>query len=197
MELLISLFIVGFTAAALPGMVQVSVFLYGLEGEFKEAAKVAFGAALIDGFFILLAYFGVLSLVAGFYPIKITIGIFGFVYMFYVGTRELFSVLRKKEQKEIKKLKGFWSGSLLVLLNVGTIFYYIGVAGSIFQEKVFWLKVFFGALSLSFGALTFFGLVVLLAWFLKQKATYFIVKMRIFSAGLLIYFSLKTLLNLF
>ena len=59
MSIYLSSFIIGFTAAALPGSVQTTLLQSAVLGNSKKIIRFAVGAAVMDGLFLLLAYFGI------------------------------------------------------------------------------------------------------------------------------------------
>ncbi|EKD43786.1 MAG: hypothetical protein ACD_72C00118G0002 [uncultured bacterium] len=198
MSTFISLFIVGFTAAALPGAVQTTVFLSTLQGKAKAGLKVALGAAVMDGIYLFLAYYGMGEFITNYLVVKIVIGLFGFSYMFWLGISGLKAGLQIKPEPATKTIRlGFFSGFLLVLLHVPTLFYYIGVAGSVFQERISVFMAMLGAFSLFAGAITCFLVVVLLAWLSKRSGKVGLIKvLHLMSASVLIIFALKLLIDL-
>lgn len=198
MSTFISLFIIGFTAAALPGAVQTTVFLSTLQGKAKEGIKVALGAALMDGIYLFLAYYGIVEFITKFTVIKITIGLFGFCYMLWLGITGLKAGLRKNTEKNDKILhRGFFNGVLLVLLHIPTLLYFIGVAGSVFHDRISLLTVVLGGFSLFVGAILCFLVVVLIAWLSKHYGKEGLIKfLHLASATVLIVFALKLLVDL-
>lgn len=198
MPTFISLFIIGFTAAALPGAVQTTVFLSTLQGKTKEGIKVALGAALMDGIYLFLAYYGIVELITKFTVIKIMVGLFGFSYMLWLGITGLKAGLPKNTEKNEKILhRGFFKGVLLVLLHIPTLLYFIGVAGSVFHDRISLFTVVLGGLSLFVGAILCFLVVVLIAWLSKHYGKEGLIKfLHLASATVLIAFAIKLLVDL-
>lgn len=198
MNIFFSLFIIGFTAAALPGAVQTTVFLSTLQGKAKAGIKVALGAAVMDGLYLFLAYYGIVEFITRFTVIKIVVGLFGFGYMLWLGVSGLKQSLKKTDTKTTKPIhRGFFNGMLLVLLHIPTLFYFIGVAGSVFHEQISLSTVGLGVISLFTGAILCFLLVVAIGWLSKRYGKAGLIQvLQTVSAGVLIIFAVKLFFQL-
>ncbi|OGY87426.1 MAG: hypothetical protein A2233_00735 [Candidatus Kerfeldbacteria bacterium RIFOXYA2_FULL_38_24] len=193
----LSLFIIGFTAAALPGAVQTTVFSATLRGKIMSGIKVALGAACMNGTYFFLSYYGITEIITHYTIAKLIIGAVGFLYILWLGVGGLKDTIKKRETAKTKKSAGFFSGILLVALHIPTLIYFLSIAGSFYQEKTSLFFVFFSAISLAIGTVSCFMIISLLAIisnkYGKDKAVYYL---QIVSALLLIIFSFKLLFDL-
>ncbi|MBU0531040.1 MAG: LysE family transporter [Candidatus Uhrbacteria bacterium] len=194
-----SAFVIGFTAAALPGAAQTTLFQSGLSKRVKPAVRFAIGASIMDGILLLVAALGISQLVIDHRWLVVTIGIAGTAYMGYLGIAGLVNVLSKKKSDETKPLKtNFHTGLLLVILHPPTILFFIGVAGSLFVNSNSGpLEYAFASLSVFLGALLCFLLVLMIARVAAHYGSKLAIKL--FSGGaslLLIAFAIKLLVVL-
>lgn len=151
--LLLNAFIIGFTAAALPGAVQTAVLQTALTGKWKEGIRFSVGAAFMDGFLIFLALVGIVQLIVDITWLKITIGILGVGYMLLLGVTGLLKSIGKlsKTNNVINK-RTFWNGAMLVVLHPPTILYFIGVAASLTTTTLSWPLIGLASASLFISA---------------------------------------------
>jgi len=199
-SLIVSAFVIGFTAAALPGAVQTTLFQSGLSKQVKRAIRLAFGAALMDGILLLISAIGVGQLIIASRWLVVVIGIVGTLYMGYLGVVGLIQVLSNVKEKNIKLLKtNFHTGLLLVILHPPTILFFIGVAGSLFVNcDCGALGHITTAISVFLGALICFLFVIGIARVAAHYGSKIVIK--IFSGAasiLLIVFAIKLLISLF
>ncbi len=199
MSNLFSLFIVGFTAAALPGAVQTTVFLVTIEGDIRSGLKLALGAAMMDGLYLSLACLGLVSFIGNFPVLRIGIGLGGVIFMVYLGVQGIRQAwIGKTINAENKKSGGFLTGFLLVLLHIPTMLYFIGVAGTMCRENTSVSSAISGAASLFVGAFVCFVCVAFIAWLSKRFGGKVLIRvLQIGSAVILIIFAIKTFISLF
>lgn len=198
MSLLLSSFIIGFSAAASPCVIQTAVFQNSLLGKKRQGIILASGVALMNFIILVLSYFGISQF------IKITwlyysIGIVGVGYMMFVGVTGLLKSLGKlrNANNPIEK-QSFLNGMLLCALSPLTYIYFIGVSTSFLniKEHIF-QTVIFNSLSLAVGSFLCFVLVSYLGLIVNKIGNKKIITGLNFLASLvIIIFSIKLLLNL-
>ena len=137
MSLLLSSFIIGFSAAASPGVVQTTVFQTSLLGKKRQGIILASGVATMNFIILVLSYFGISQF------IKIPwlyygIGAVGVGYMLFIGITGLLKSLGRSSNSgnPIEK-QSFLHGVLLCVLSPLTYIYFIGVATSFLNIKHF------------------------------------------------------------
>ena len=198
MSIYLSSFIIGFTAAALPGSVQTTLLQSAVLGNSKKIIRFAVGAAVMDGLFLLLAYFGIVQFIDYFYWFKVLVTLSGTAYIGYLGVEGISNSVKKDKGKIRQSNQGFFSGALIVLLHPPTIFYFIGVSAVLFSDGVDYLSVLISSLVLSSGAMICFMSVVLLGCFIHKVGKGYIVQLiNILASLILIFFAIKLLLSLF
>lgn len=197
MNIAISAFIIGFTAAALPGAVQTTVAQSALLGKSKASLKLALGAAFMDSLFLSLAYFGLIQFIVDYSWLALCIGILGIIYMVALGTYGVFKVLKKKKEKFIDK-GGFLKGILLVILHPPTIIYFISVSGTLFtQTEITNLLVIFSSIFLFMGAISCFIIIYFIALLIRKSGKQnIIIIFQITTSILLIVFAGKLFFQL-
>ncbi|HAT03454.1 MAG TPA: hypothetical protein DCS29_01595 [Candidatus Magasanikbacteria bacterium] len=187
-------FVIGFTAAALPGAVQTTVLQSSVIGRIRESLVLALGASCMDGLFLMLAYVGIIQFIVNIAWLKLLLGLAGVGYMLLLGVNGL-TVAIKKDKKIIKLVdkKTFWNGMLLVSLHPPTILYFIGVAGTLFAIKTFSMsQVIVSSLFLMIGALACFIFVMLLGFFVfKLKIQWLTNVFYLAMSSLLIFFAIR------
>ncbi len=197
--LVLNAFIIGFTAAALPGAVQTTVLQTAITGKWKQGLRFSAGAALMDGSLLLLAFAGIIQFIMSIFWIKISIGILGVVYMLILGVVGLLKSIGKISQTEtVINKQTFWNGALLVILHPPTILYFIGVAATLFSVNTLsWSPVVLASGFLFFGAFVCFILVALLGWGIHKLHNNFLLTLFHVSTSLiLIFFAVKLLYSL-
>jgi len=197
MEYILSGFTIGFIAAALPGAVQTTVLQSAIIGKAKSSIKFAIGAAIMDGLYIILSYYGLVQILVGYHWLKLLIGIIGSIYIAYIGIVGLVDSVKNKDTQDIKN-RTFLSGFLLVLLHVPTLLYFIGITATIFKEKADFLTVLSAGVALSVGALTCFGVVAALGKTINYFGSKWVIKIfNIIASVILIFFAIKIIIGLF
>ncbi|MBI2410611.1 MAG: LysE family transporter [Candidatus Kerfeldbacteria bacterium] len=197
--LLLSAFIIGFTAAALPGAVQTTVLQTAITGKWKQGLRFSAGAAFMDGFLLLLAFAGIIQFIVSIFWIKMSIGILGVGYMLILGITGLLKSIGKMDQKEtVINKQTFWNGALLVILHPPTILYFIGVAATLFATtNLSWSVVGLASFFLFLGAFVCFLIVAICGWGIhKLNNTFLLTLFRIITSLILIFFALKLLYSL-
>ncbi len=193
--LLLNAFIIGFTAAALPGAVQTTVLQTALTGKWKEGIRFSVGAAFMDGFLIFLSFVGVVQLVVNISWLKIIIGILGVGYMLLLGITGLMKSTGKiKTNDSIINKRTFLNGAMLVALHPPTIFYFIGIAATLSTTNLSWLSIALASTSLFIGAFSCFLLVAIIGLVIhKTKNQKLIIGFQIITSFVLIFFAIKLL----
>lgn len=198
MNIVISSFVIGFTAAALPGAVQTTVFLTTIENKIINGLRLALGAAVMDGLYLFLACYGLTVFISDAPVLRFLIGIMGVLFMLYLGIQGLRHSYKKSSLDENKKKSGgFLTGIVLVMLHIPTMFYFVGVAGSICRSNISISIALLNAFILFFGALSCFMCVSFIAWLSKRYGGIkFIRFLQSVSSLILIFFAIKIFLNL-
>lgn len=196
--LFLNAFIVGFTAAALPGAVQTTVLQTALSGKWKEGIRLATGAAFMDGLLIFLAFVGLIQFIVNIDWLKFTIGIMGVFYMLLLGVSGfLKSIEKMPRNSSVINKRTFWNGALLVVLHPPTIFYFIGVAASLSTTILSSTQIILASLLLFFGAFACFLFVALLGLVIyKIKNKILLIIFHILTSLILIFFAIKLLYSL-
>lgn len=196
--LLLNAFIIGFTAAALPGAVQTTVLQTGLTGKLKEGIRFSIGAAFMDGLLIFLSFVGVVQLIVNITWLKIIIGILGVGYMLLLGTTGLLkSVGKMKTTDNVINKRTFLNGAMLVALHPPTIFYFIGIAATLTTTTLSWLSIGLASTSLFIGAFSCFLLVAVIGLVIhKTKNQKLITIFQIITSLVLIFFAIKLFYSL-
>lgn len=196
--LLLNAFIIGFTAAALPGAVQTTVLQTSLIGKWKEGIRFSLGAASTNSLLLFLSFIGVVQLIIDITWLKILIGILGVGYMLLLGINGLLKSFRKSETSEsVINKRTFLNGMMLVVLHPPTIFYFIGIAATLATTKISWLMMAFASLSLFIGSLICFILVALIGIVIhKTKKQIIIIVFHALTSLVLIFFAIKLLYSL-
>jgi len=199
MSLLFSSFIIGFSAAATPGVVQMTILQNSFMGKKKESFLLALGVASMNFIILILSYFGISQFIK--IPwLYYLIGILGLGYMLYVGITGLLKSLGKlKLENKFLDKQSFVGGMLLCLLSPLTYVYFIGVATSFLSiKKNVLFEVGLNSLSLAVGSFVCFSLVTYLGLIInKYGKTWFIKALQIVSSIAIIFFSIRLFVNLF
>lgn len=196
--LLLNAFIIGFTAAALPGAVQTTVLQTALTGKWKEGIRFSIGAAFMDGFLIFLSFIGIVQLIVNITWLKIIIGILGVGYMLLLGITGLLKSIGKMETSDsVINKRTFWNGAMLVALHPPTIFYFIGIAASLTTTTLSWPQIGLASASLFIGAFACFLLVAIIGLVIhKTKNQKLITVFHILTSIVLIFFAVKLFYSL-
>ncbi|MCK9186461.1 LysE family transporter [Candidatus Gracilibacteria bacterium] len=198
MSLLLSSFIIGFSAAASPGVIQTTVFQTSLLGKKRQGIVLASGVAAMNFIILVLSYFGISQF------IKIPwlyygIGMVGVGYMLFVGITGLLKSLGKLSNSDnpIEK-QSFLNGMVLCALSPLTYVYFIGVATSFLniKEHIF-QTIIANSLSLAIGSFLCFVLVAYLGSAINKTGNKKIIASFNFLASLvIIIFSVRLFFNL-
>lgn len=196
--LLLDAFIIGFTAAALPGAVQTTVLQTALIGKWKEGIRFSIGAAFMDGFLIFLSFVGVVQLIVNITWLKIIIGILGVGYMLLLGiTGLLKSIGKMKTNDSVINKRTFLNGVMLVALHPPTILYFIGIATTLSTTTLSWLSIAFASTLLFIGAFSCFLLVAVIGLVIhKTKNQKLITVFQMLTSLVLIFFALRLFYSL-
>jgi threonine/homoserine/homoserine lactone efflux protein len=196
--LIFNAFIIGFTAAALPGAVQTTILQTALTGKWKDSFRFMLGAAFMDGSLMFLSFVGITQFITNIFWLKITIGILGVAYMLLLGITGLLRSTGKisGEDNMINK-RTFLNGVILVALHPPTIFYFIGIAASISTTILSLPLIILASTSLFIGALTCFLLVLFIGLVMhKTKKQKLITVFHVLTCLVLIFFAIKLFYSL-
>lgn len=184
--------------AALPGAVQTSVFQSGLGGKPLAGLRLALGAALVDGSYIALAYFGLIQFMSDNKLMLIILSIIGIGYMAFLGINGLRKSLKKNDIEEKSVKGGFFKGMILVIAHPATAVYFIGVSSTLFsQNEITKSTVVLSSLFLFSGAIICFILVALIGLIVHKFGKIKLIKIfEIVTSLMLIFFAGKLIWQL-
>lgn len=177
--------------AALPGAVQSSILQSALAGKAKNAVRFAFGAAFMDGLYMILVYFGLIQFVVRAPVVFRLIAIIGVIYLLYIGVSGLRAAFGAAMKEKSREVAGFVSGFLLVLCHPPTIMYFLGLAPAIFGGADLGLGRAVALAGVLFaGAAICFAFVFLLGHLIARTKSFIVIKVfRVLASCLILYFA--------
>lgn len=196
MPLIISSFLIGFAAAASPGVVQMTVLQNSLNGKIKVSFKLIGGVAVMNFIILILCYFGTSQFIR--IPwLYYSIGTIGLGYMLYIGAASLVQSL-KNNFENIKIIAGqsFLSGMLLCLLSPLSYIYFIGISTSF--KSIGFIFATINSLTVSIGSFIFYSFIVYLGSMINRYSSKRILTIFQFLSSLaIIIFAIKLFIDLF
>ena len=164
--------ILGFSLAIPIGGVTIAAVKSALKNNFKTAFLIILGAVCADITYLLLVYFVLSSIIQIVYvkTCLYSLGAFMLGRLAYLSIKEYKSL--KLEDKKVKLEKNsFITGYLIAISNPMTIFWWIGVFGSIISQIQGNLNLVTLLLSLTIeiGVILWFILLLTLIHFFKKK----------------------------
>lgn len=192
MNIFLANFIAGFTMAALPGAVQSSILQSALAGKARSAVRFAFGAAFMDGLYMILVYFGLIQFVVRAPVVFRLIAMIGVIYLLYIGVSGLRAAFEEATKERGREGAGFVSGLLLVLCHPPTIMYFLGLAPTIFSDTDLGLGRTLALAGVLFtGAAICFALVFLIGYLIARTKSFTVIKVfRVLASCLILYFAI-------
>ncbi len=129
---LVNLLIIGFLTGfifSIPvaGPIAVLVVTNSLKNRARFANRLAFGAAIVDSFYVFVAMFGITALIKYYQPFIPYLFIFGGFILFFIArkifkTKFSLEAVEKEEKKYDEEKGGFRTGLLINFTNPGIFF---------------------------------------------------------------------------
>ncbi|MFA5333704.1 MAG: LysE family transporter [Candidatus Nanoarchaeia archaeon] len=164
--------ILGFSLAIPIGGVTIAAVKSALKNNFKTAFLIILGAVCADITYLLLVYFGLSSIIQ--FPfvktILYSIGAFMLSRLAYLSIKD-YKNLKLEDKKTKQEKNSFFTGYLICISNPMTIFWWIGVFGSIISQIQGNLNLVTLLLSLTIeiGVILWFIILLTLIHFFKKK----------------------------
>ncbi|MDM5188059.1 LysE family transporter [Bacillus sp. DX4.1] len=136
---IVSYLLLGVSLSAPVGPINVAQINKGMKNGFLSAWLVGVGAMSADIIMMLLIYFGVSVYLTT--PIaKLTIWVFGFFTLLYLGYESIKDASKKVENQGVGErehpMKSFVSGFLIAISNPLNIVFWIGIYGAVLTSAI-------------------------------------------------------------
>jgi threonine/homoserine/homoserine lactone efflux protein len=164
--------LLGFSLAIPIGGVTIAAVKSALKNNFKTAILIILGAVCADITYLLLVYFGLSSIIQMPFvkTILYSLGAFMLGRLAYLSIKD-YKNLNLEDKKTKQEKNSFFTGYLICISNPMTIFWWIGVFGSIVSQIQGSLNLVTLLLSLTIeiGVILWFIILLTLIHFFKKK----------------------------
>ena len=194
MFMILTSFLIGFAAAASPGVVQMSILHNSLSGKKTQSLILALGCCSMNFVILMIAYFGLSQFIK--IPfLYYAIGSIGCAYMLYLGYGSLKVSLKPVMNIKLITNNYFINGMLLCLLSPLTYIYFAGIATAFTKFPIYQAAIY--SLILSVGSFACYSVVTLIGATIHKHGNTKVVKaLQVASSVAIIFFAIILFANL-